>query len=150
MKRFALIFFAVFACSCGGGKQDAPVEVSNIIDLTTAFHDPREVRLSELVDSISFVILETTPQSNVSDAQGIRFSGDYIFSYDKFFNWRGKYLGKVGMGVRGRGPLEEPSGALGGIYADGYFYNMGTKLLQFDLTGKTTGKVRNFNIPGQN
>jgi hypothetical protein len=116
-----------------------------MIDLTMALHNPQEVRLSEFVDSISFVVLETTPQSNLSDAQLIRFSGDYIMAYDKFFNWSGKYLGRIGQ--VGRGPLETLWPVSNAIHVGEYFYALGEKLLQFDLKGRATGKVRELNSP---
>lgn len=146
MTRHTLIALAaILACSCGTPRQPAPEAVSNIIDLTSALQNPREVRLSELVDSITFVPLETSPQSNLSAAQQIRFSGDYIIPYNKFFDWNGKFLGTIG--ATGRGPLETLWPVSNAIFADGHFYSLGEKLLEFDTTGKATGKVRYLNSP---
>ncbi len=140
------MFLALLACSCGGGRNTTAVSepVSNIIDLTTAFYNPREVRLSELVDSISFIPLETSQAlgNNIPDNEWLRFSGDYIMSYDRYFDMNGKYLGRVGLGARGRGPLETFYGPLTAINVGDHFYHMDDKFLEYDLTGRPTGKVR--------
>lgn len=145
MKKYLLICLTglFLASSCGGQQAPAQNIPGNEIHLTEAYLNPRTVLLSELVDSVSFIALENNG-INVSSIQLLRFSDYCIFAYDKFFDWNGKYLGTIGR--PGRGPLEIPWPVSDAVYTDGYFYSMSSKLLQYDLTGKATGKVRNFYV----
>jgi hypothetical protein len=130
--------------SCTGqGRTSSEVEnieISNIIDLTAGFDNIQTVRLSEIADSITFIPFETTRQSLMGmGQQNIRFSSHYIFYYDKYFDWNGKYLGSIVK--KGNGPFEEPEGGTL-LFKNDHFYSKGSKLIEYDKTGKPTGKLR--------
>ena len=131
--------------SCTGqGKRSSETEnskLSNIIDLTAGFNNIQTIRLSEIADSVTFIPFETTAQSLQGQGQKfINFSSKYIFFLSMAFDWNGKYCGTIIK--RGQGPFEEPTGGTL-IYKDNHFYSKGSKFIEYDLTGKPTGKVRN-------
>ena len=133
----------MFACS-GSGKSTTQIEcneLSNIIDLTAGFKNVQSVRLSEIADSVTFIPFETTQRSLMGMGQkNILFSSHYIFYYEKYFDWNGNYLGSIIK--KGNGPFEEPEGGTL-LFRDNHFYSKGSKLIEYDITGKPTGKVRN-------
>ena len=116
-------------------------EISNIIDLTIGFKNVQTIRLSEIADSVIFIPFETTSQSLMGLGQkSMHFSVPYIFYYDKYFDWNGNYCGSIIK--KGNGPFEEPeAGTL--LFKDNHFYSKGSKFIEYDKTGKPTGKVRN-------
>ena len=143
MKHFfpLLLFFFV---GCTGRAPTATniTEISNIIDLSVGLKNVQTVRLSEIADSVSFLPLETTRRSLLrSNTNGYRFSSSHIFWYNAYFDWTGKYGGSIG--IRGNGPLEEPQGVFDVFFTDNHFYSKGSKLVEYDATGKPTRKVRN-------
>ena len=141
---FFSIFLMFFGCT---GKKTASIAVeqeqkSNIINLDDAFVDIREVLLSDIADSVSFIPLETKPNSLII-GPGCVFFLSYIYNAPVgYFDWTGKYIGKV---IRaGQGTYEEPGN---GIYGDVIFkgnriYSKSSKLIEYDSTGAPTGKVR--------
>jgi hypothetical protein len=148
MKTFISLFVEIFLLnilfvSCAGSTTSKieSNKVSNIIDLTAGFKNIRLVQLSEIADSVTFIPFETTRQSLMGMGQkNIIFSTSYIFYYDMHFDWTGKYLGSIVK--RGQGPFEEPEGGTL-AYNNGHFYSKGSKFIEYDQTGKPTGKVRN-------
>ena len=142
---FLKIYFAIFVffiISCTGKTSTATYidEISNIIDLTAGLKNIQTVRLSDIADSVTFLPLETTRESLLSGL-GSSFSSQFIFCGNKYFDWNGKYLGSIGS--RGNGPFEEYWGVYGMIFSDDHFYTKGSKFIEYDITGKPTGKVRN-------
>ena len=138
---FSILFFA--GCAGRTSSTIKSDEISNIIDLTAGFKNIQTIRLSEFVDSVTFIPLETTRESLLSDnIESYQFSSRYIFRYDQYFDWNGKYCITIGKG--GNGPFEEPEGRVySSFFSDNHFYSKGTKFIEYDITGKPTGKVRN-------
>ena len=139
--HYVLIVFLLVGCT---GKTANTIvvtdETSNVIDLTNGLKNIQTVRLSEIADSVTFIPFETMPQSLQGQGQkNIIFSIPYIFYYDKYFDWTGKYCGTIVK--KGQGPYEEPEGGLL-LYKDNRFYSKGSKFIEYDVTGKPTGKIR--------
>ena len=138
---FALIIFLFVGCAGSTSSEVEDKTNSNIIDLAASFENIRTVKLSEIADSVTFIPFETTSQSLMDQNQnGIRFSTSYIFYFDKYYDWNGKYGGTIVK--RGQGPYEEVDGGYL-LYKDNHFYSKGSKFIEYDITGKPTGKVRN-------
>ena len=97
--------------------------------------------LSELVDSVTFIKLETKAECFLPSNFGIRFTKDFIFCDNKVFQWNGRW--KLNIGQRGRGPYEEVDGVTNVTSKDGKFYSKSYKLIEYDATGKPTKKVKN-------
>ena len=136
------VLFVLLFVSCTG-RSSSKIEsndVGNIIDLTAGFNNMQSIRLSEIADSVTFIPFETTSKSLMGMGQkNIRFSPQYIYYYADYFDWKGKYCGSIIK--KGNGPFEEPeSGML--LFKDNHFYSKGSKFIEYDITGKPTGKVR--------
>jgi len=146
MRTVIYILSFIFLISgCTGQRKTSSKsdnnEVSNIIDLTAGFNNIQSVSLSEIADSITFIPFETTSRSLMREGQKyMHFSSKYIFYYDKYYNWDGSYAGSIGR--RGSGPYEEPEGVNNLLFKDNHFYSKGSKFIEYDLSGKPTGKIR--------
>jgi hypothetical protein len=142
MLRFFTILsvFLFFSCTKKTSSEIESDQVGNTIDLTAGFDNIHSVRLSEIADSVTFIPFETTPQSLMGLGQrNMIFSPQYIFYYDMYFDWKGNYLGSIVK--RGQGPFEEIDGGHL-LFKDNHFYSKGSKFIEYDKTGKPTGKVR--------
>ena len=149
MKHNIRYIFIVFLfVNCTGKTPNTnvdTVEISNIIDLSAGLKNAQTVQLSEIADSVTFIPFETIPQSFQNQGQQyITFSIPYIFYFNKYFDWTGKYLGTIGK--RGQGPFEEPEGVHNVLFTDNRFYSKGSKFIEYDSNGKPTGKVRNLYV----
>ena len=142
VKYFIPLLFVLVGCTGKPSSIADAYEISNVIDLDAGLKSVQTVKLSEIADSVTFLPLETTRNSLFGATKDyISFTPSYIFDFDKYFEWTGKFGGKVGS--RGNGPLEEPQGVLNSLFADNHFYSKGSKFIEYDLTGKPTQKVRN-------
>ena len=69
-----------------------------------------DIKMSEFVDSVKFIILEETDESIIKSINKIIFTQEYIIAVDKelrsifFFEWNGKYVKKIAR--TGQGPGE--------------------------------------------
>ena len=138
-----LFLFLLVGCTGQGKETSEKVEISNTIDLAAGFDNIQTVKLSEIADSVTFVPFETTSQSlmGVGQRSVMSFSHSYIFYFNMSFDWTGKYWGAIVK--RGQGPYEEVEGGGTLLYKDNHFYSKGSKFIEYDMTGKPTGKVRN-------
>lgn len=137
---FLVSIYSVFnLCSCKGEKQESKVElkvVSNIIGLSDAIANMRDVKLSEIADTIIYLPLSS--QHVVGDSK-ISLSDNFLFVGSTVFDWNGDYLFE--MGSRGQGVGEE-------VYlhtmieANEAFYSMADKLIAYDNKGKFSGTER--------
>ena len=124
-----------------------PEQKSNIINLDDAFVDIREVRLSDIADSVSFLPLETKSNSLIRSL-GCEFSLQYIYNAPVgYFDWTGKYKGKVIKA--GQGPYEEAGDGIYGkvLFVGNRIYSLASKLIEYESTGAPTGKVRHLYAP---
>lgn len=147
MKNLTLII-AIFALISCGGKVGIAVEESEpTITITKKMMDnPTTINLSELVDSVSFIKLETRKEALFDQYYyfNMKYTKDFIYCGNRVFSWDGKW--KVTIGQTGRGPIEEEYGFWNIDYYDGKFYSRAFKLIEFDQSGQPTKKtIRNFN-----
>ena len=139
------LFFLMLNCAEPGKKSSENIEVGNIIDLTAGFRNVRKVKLSEIADSITFIPFETTSESLQGDSQQtlIDFSKNYIFYYKMCYDWNGAYKGTIVK--KGQGMFEEIEGGKL-VYNNNHFYSKGRKLIEYDITGRPTGKIKRLYI----
>ena len=137
--RCIIIFYSLLGCT--GGRSSVDYKINNVIDLSFGWDNVKTVQLSEIADSVSFIPFETNPQSILGQSQDYVFTPQFISHFNKYFDWSGKYLGSIGS--KGNGPYEEPEGVFNLIFKDNYFYTKGSKFIEYDFTGKPTGKERN-------
>jgi hypothetical protein len=148
INTFSVILLSFFF-GCTGKKPASvePEQKSNIINLDDAFENTREVRLSDIADSVSFLPLETKSNSLIRSL-GCEFSLPYIYKAPVgYFDWTGRYKGKVIKA--GQGPYEEPGDGIYGkvLFVGNRIYSMASKLIEYDGTGAPTGKVRHLYAP---
>ncbi len=94
------------ACSNKKTVDTNPVVRDNIIHLSTAIKNVREeMMLSELVDSVSYIPLETNPNCMLGNYQRLTFSPQYIFYSNYCFDWNGQFLFRIGS--QGQGACED-------------------------------------------
>lgn len=108
-RFFALIFISLMISSCKG-TQDTNEELATI-DVKKAYNEPlRDLMLSEIVEDIEYVKLETRPECFIGRPTGYAISEHYVVVYDNttkrvlLFTKEGKYLRDIGS--QGKGPKE--------------------------------------------
>jgi len=117
MKNAVLLIFVLLFCSCHGeedygikptidGKPIAKIQMySNKADFPM-----EKINLSEFVDSVKFIRLETTEESLINNINTVFFVDDEVVIVDKMsgkilvFDNNGNYIRKIAN--RGRGPGE--------------------------------------------
>ena len=140
---YTLIMIPYLLC-CMDGKKTAKREAleekenSRIIDFNDAFRDIREIRLTDIADSVSFLPLETKQNGFVSNINMFEFIPSCIVYYQGIFDWTGKFKGNIVK--RGQGRYEEP-GIRNLLFHDNHYYSQGTKFIEYDNTGSPTGKI---------
>ncbi|MDD4528087.1 MAG: 6-bladed beta-propeller [Candidatus Margulisbacteria bacterium] len=139
IKITTIISSAIIIISCNSNKSQEMNRLDKIVDISGAVTSREKINLSEIVDSISFLILETNDHNMISSIDPI-FMSDYIFNYNICFDKNGKYQNSIG--TKGRGPLEEPFGVSRVVHIDGFYYSLGSKFIEYGLDGKPTGNVR--------
>ena len=128
-----------FACSDHKTQTEQSTEVDNIIRLSNAIENTQEVFLSEIADSISFIILETRNDCLLQGKPTLTFSPHFIYNYTYCFDWDGKFNRRIGR--RGNGPCEDPAEQYYTVlFKDNHFYSKGMKLIEYDSIGRCMGK----------
>lgn len=112
----------VLSASCNNKKpaqgkdENTVLPYPHIIDMNEGFGNPSEIKLSEIADSIRYVVLSKDKQEVIGDIGKIQISDDYIYlrsSSDglvKRFDVNGKFLNSFGNS--GRGPKEYLPGSV--------------------------------------
>ena len=128
------------ACSNKKTVNPNPVVRDNIIHLSTAIKNVREeMMLSELVDSVRYIPLETNPNCMLGNYQRLTFSPQYIFYLNYCFDWNGQFLFRIGS--QGQGACEDIYAHVAEIvYLNNHFYGNASKIIEYDDRGKCTGK----------
>ena len=137
MKTVIILFFA-FSSLVAFSQPTIPITKSML-------DKPTKMKLSELVDDITFIRLKTSKESFVKYRDVVRYTKDFIYFQEKVFTWDGKW--KVDVGTVGRGPYEEVDGTWDIAFKDDKFYSKGYKLIEYDINGKPTKKIRYLDEP---
>jgi len=118
----AVFLIILLSASCNNKKpaqgtdETAVLPYPHVIDMNEGFSNPSEIKLSEIADSIRYVVLSKDKQELIGDISKIQISDDYIYlksSSDglvKRFNMNGKFLNSFGNS--GRGPKEYLPGSV--------------------------------------
>lgn len=109
-----LVLFIVLNNSCKNAKDGSSYESGDsllTINVEKIYNDPmRDLMLSEVVDHIEYIKLETSPDCIIGQSYGIAVSDNYIVAVDAqshrilLFSRQGKYLNDIGG--FGKGPDE--------------------------------------------
>ena len=140
MLILGVMILGFMACSNKKTVEPNPVVLDNIIHLSTAIKNVREeMMLSELVDSVSYIPLETNPNCMLGNYQRLTFSPQYIFYSNYCFDWNGQFLFRIGS--QGQGACEDIYAHVAEIvYLNNHFYGNASKIIEYDDRGKCTGK----------
>ncbi len=118
----AVFFIIMLAASCSNKKpaqgkdENTVLPYPHIIEMNEGFSNPSEIKLSEIADSIRYVVLSKDRQELIGDISKIQISEKYIYlrsSSDglvKRFDMNGKFLNSFGNS--GRGPKEYLPGSV--------------------------------------
>lgn len=132
---FLIIVFLLFSCS----EQMQVEKRNNVIYLADAIANPIKMNLSEIVDSLTFIPMDSEP--SIKDRMFIGYSKPYIIVYPaSVFNMQGQFLKRIGS--LGQGPGEESNSWGYSVYYDedkDLFYTKGDKIIQFNKNGVFTG-----------
>ena len=113
----------------------------NVIRFSSAIENMQEVLLSEIADSMSYIIMETNNNCLLGGNPTFTFSPHFIYNYTYCFYWDGKFNTRIGR--RGQGPCEDPAEQYYTVlFNDNHFYSKGMKLIEYDSNGRCTGKER--------
>ena len=140
MLILGVMILGFMACSNKKTVEPNPVVLDNIIHLSTAIKNVREeMMLSELVDSVSYVPLETKSNCMLGNTQRFTFSPQYIFYSNYCFDWNGRFLFRIGN--QAQGACEDIYVHVADIvYLNNHFYGNASKIIEYDDRGKCTGK----------
>jgi len=135
------MFLLTLSCS-NVKKIEITGTIGNIILLSEAIENMREeIYLSEWVESIDYIPLETNNNCLLSDYPFVAVTPEYIVYHNYCFDWNGKFINRIG--IRGQGPCEEPSEIITSvIFLRDHFYTSGMKLIEYNQDGLCTGKQR--------
>lgn len=147
MKNAIFLYFILALISCqdkstSSAESVEPEDMPVTIEITKALLNPqKEILLSELADSVSYIPLETKDECLLRNYPFYSFSPRYIAYLNYCFDWSGKFLFKVGN--LGQGPGEEPADIISQItYSGDNFYTSGQKIIEYDSLSFFTGKER--------
>ena len=143
MKNVTLILCTLFLLNCTNNSQKQNNKKTSTIDSTIRIGDAIEkalpsMKLSEVVDSIVYVPLETKIYLTNGLLQYVK---PYWCAYPgHLFDAKGKYVKHIGKNGGGPGEENGPWGYM--VTYDekrGLFYTQGNKIIQYDRNGKFTG-----------
>ena len=139
MKWTVFLIFCIFLVSCGGEDSTE----FGIVKLEELMNNPGEVKLSEIVDTIEYIRLETSEESLIGQRYtSIRCTPSYIFisaenSPLKVFKRDGSFLHTIGE--IGRGP---------GEYSRRYTFNYDQEEDEVLILDSFRGEIRRYGIGG--
>jgi hypothetical protein len=150
-----VVFLLFFSYSCNN-KSHAPkvVQLSEFpveIKISEAIANQKDIKLSEIADSIVYIPLETSRNSPVGYIADFDYAPDNYFILTSSatgilrFNGQGKFLNFIGK--QGRGPGEYLPGSTFSVIENPpklyVLSNFTKKLLEFDFDGNYSGQVLN-------
>jgi len=147
MKRFIYVGFILFLIvACNQSKK----EFGDIIDIDPFFKTNKELQLSEIAHNVSYVRLETNPQSIIGRVRKIVLFEEMFFIQDRstnsvlIFDASGIYISKIEQ--RGRGPGEFLQiSDFTVLPVDSTIFivdNLQRKVLKYDLAGIFLKEIR--------
>ncbi|WP_418439532.1 6-bladed beta-propeller [Barnesiella intestinihominis] len=138
-----IVFVVITACTSSFEKKESNEEVITVLNST----NPLQVDLKDMVDSIEYIVLETTDSCLLSDILCVKRDGAFYFVRDTkglyVFDGEGKFLNEISR--RGPGPEEY-------IYLDNFYLDRERKhvclilsaqkrILQYSYRGEYIGTI---------
>jgi hypothetical protein len=148
-----LINLVLSSCSNQNRRDTIVNKYPHVINIEEGFNNMCQIKLSEIADSIRYIILSNDNQGPIGDVGGIQLTNSniYLRKRDGFvlrFNRSGKFLNSFGN--IGRGPMEYLPGSVFTITPEDdkihIFRSAMDNYLTFKPDGSYTG-TREFSIP---
>ena len=147
MKTYLILPFTLLLFSCFSPAKEEKQEKQtpshdNIVRIGEAIQNRKEVKLSELVDKIELVPLETNTHCMLRDHWWYTQTPPYICVSGDLFDYKGKHRFKIGR--VGQGPCEEFYEPIDVLYHPVHdkFSTKGSKIILYDGQGNCTGVTR--------
>jgi hypothetical protein len=108
-----LIFISMFSLQCTGSLIEERIQKNDFTLVEVGTNHLHETSLSELFDSLRFVLLETTDNSGIVSIKRIKFIDKRIFILDErannllVFSNDGKFVGNIGNLGSGPGEFQD-------------------------------------------
>ena len=146
MKTIGFLFFFLLLCSCNSRENDKHDIVELFVDDN---YTPKE--LSEIIDSIKIIPLETTDNSLIGFLSELKYDDGYFFVQDGYnrlvsvFDDNGSFLRQLTRKGNGPGEVRYPeSFSLDKIHKEVWISN-NNNFMRFDYQGKYLGH-RNYSL----
>jgi hypothetical protein len=148
--RKQFIFVSLFVIFCQYSNvfcQKLPV-----LDLSSAIEHPTSITLSDFIESVTYIPLETSDDALVDQNPKVFVTKDYILTvkYDKclLFNRKnGLFIREIGSKGRGPGEFQFTKGFFNEYLPCVYFTGWNGNLIKYTMDGVFRGNIR---IPGYN
>lgn len=143
MNNYLYLIFTLLIISCSEKKESSEqqiIGIDNIIPLKEAFFNSRNVKLSEIADSISFIPLETSPDCFLRSTTWIVHAPPYLWFTGKLFDYNGRFFKQI-VSV-GPGPCQDiyPTATVCYNQQEELFISECSKLITYDKEGNCLGK----------
>lgn len=137
-----LLLTLLFSCNVSHSKEEVVPATDNIVRFGAAIQQARVVKLSELVDSIELVPLETNSESLVRGTSWYTHTPPYICVSKNLFDYKGKHVHRIGR--RGQGPCEDTYASFEVLFnpVHDMFLTKGSKLILYNEQGECIGIER--------
>jgi len=117
-----------------------------ILDMASVIDHPSKIVLSDFIESLSYIPLETTQECLIPANPDIKLTKDYIIvsSYQKclLFNPKtGAFIREIGRSGRGPGEYRSTNGFFEDPSSIYYFTGWNGNLMKYSLNGKFLGSV---------
>lgn len=137
------LFFCMSSCTSPTPKEITKIEnKNNIIYFGEAIDKSKEVFLSEIIDSISLIPLQTKSNCLLRNTYWYTHTPPFICSSGLLFNYDGKFITRIGR--LGGGPGEEIYKPIDVLYHPKHnkFLSKNSKIITYNKNGEFTGIER--------
>ncbi len=117
-----------------------------VIDLSNALESPTKISVGDFIESISYIALETTPESLVGNNPKIFATDDYIITRNSrkclvFSRENGDFIRELGHYGRDPGGYQTNIGVFNELSSIYYFIGWNRDLIKYSLSGEFLGSI---------
>ena len=144
LRCIVVLLLMFFFYSCINSSRPSKVEAENpvvrdtVIRLVGALDQIQKICLSEIADSVTYIPLETNADCLMNNYWRFHYTAKSIITLNRLFDWDGKFIRRIGEVGSGKG--EDPNQYLSLLESEENYYTIGNKIIEYDKTGKYTGK----------
>lgn len=120
-----------------------------VINLAAAIEHPTKIVLSDFIENLTYIPLETNPDCLINGNPKVQLTKDYVIITTTqeclLFDRNGSFLRKIGQYGRGPGEFRNTSGTFDELSSTIYFNGWNGNFIKYSLDGKYIGSL---SIPG--